>query len=156
MYNYLSLPLVIGISLFSTTYALSLEVLENQKIQQFTGNSTYLLATKKAVEETARLENFSYLGLMNAGYQAYGKHDYLEALNYFRQALNIQPGDLSAKTAIKNISSDGFDLYMQAGYAADRIRDYTTALQNFQKALQIQPDSWYAEQAVSNLSLIHI
>lgn len=155
IYDYLSLPLAMGITLLSTTSGLSLEALVKRNSQPNNPNFTYLVATQTAVEassKTAQAEEFHYLGLMNAGYAANQKQDYLTALGYFKQALNLQPGDSQAEKAVRNISSYGFDLYMQTGYAADRIRDYTTALQNFQKALLIRPDSWYAKQAVSNVS----
>ncbi|WP_144869159.1 HEAT repeat domain-containing protein [Hyella patelloides] len=144
-----------GITLLNATSGLSLEALVKRNSQPNNPNFTYLVATQIAAEaysKTAQAEESHYLGLMNAGYAANQKQDYLTALGYFKQALNLQPGDSQAEKAVRNISSYGFDLYMQTGYAADKIRDYTTALQNFQKARLIRPDSWYAKQAVSNVS----
>ncbi|VEP11546.1 TPR repeat-containing protein [Hyella patelloides LEGE 07179] len=155
IYHYLFLPLAMGITLLNATSGLSLEALVKRNSQPNNPNFTYLVATQIAAEaysKTAQAEESHYLGLMNAGYAANQKQDYLTALGYFKQALNLQPGDSQAEKAVRNISSYGFDLYMQTGYAADKIRDYTTALQNFQKARLIRPDSWYAKQAVSNVS----
>ena len=156
MYKYLSvlfLPLAMGINLSPIASASSLEVLTNKDFVKHNINSTSLVATPIIAQtsNSDRAEN-SYLGLMNAGYNANEKQDYITALSYFQQALKLQPGDSKAQTAIKTISGYGFDLYMQAGYTADRIRDYNTALQNFQKALEIRPDSFYAKQAVNNVT----
>lgn len=157
MYNYyLSLPLAIGITLLNTNFGLTEVVIKGNELQSVT-NPVFLVANQASTENpssttTAQAKTSSYLGLMNAGYVAHQKQDYLAALNYFRQALTLQPGDSQAEKAVKNISSLGFDLYMRTGYAADRIRDYSTALQNFQKALQIRPDSLHAKQAVSNVT----
>jgi tetratricopeptide (TPR) repeat protein len=156
MYNYyLSLPLAISVTLFSSTSGLT-EVVINRNYKQFFANNVSLVASQSVAENsfstTARAKTSNYLGLMNAGYTANQKQDYLTAINYFQQALTLQPGDSKAAKAIKNISSYGFDLYMRTGYAADKVRDYTTALQSFQKALQIKPDSWYAKQAVNNVT----
>ena len=155
MYNYLSLPLAIGVILFDTAVGVSLEVPVTRNSRHITVNAATSIATQITTEDpsaTAQLKESNYLGLMNAGYVANQKQDYLMALNYFQQALKVQPGDSKAINAIRNVSSYSFDLYMQSGYAADRIRDYSTALQSFQKALQIRPDSWYAKQAVSNVT----
>jgi tetratricopeptide (TPR) repeat protein len=180
MYNYyLSLPLAIGITLLNTTFGLA-EVVVNRNYEQFSLNkveagftasqvsqvsqvsdwskvdSALLLASQSITENssstTAQAKTSNYLGLMNAGYAANQKQDYLTAFNYFQQALNLQPGDSKAEKAIKNLSSYGFDLYMRTGYTADKVRDYTTALQSFQKALQIRPDSLHAKQAVNNVT----
>lgn len=156
MYKYFSvllIPLAMGINLSHTTSASSEEVLSNQDFSQGRINLTASVATPTIaqIDKSDRAEN-SYLSLMNAGYNANEKQDYLTALDYFQQALKLQPEDSKAQTAIKTISSYGFDLYMQAGYGADRLRDYSTALQNFQKALQIRPDSFYAKQAVNNVT----
>lgn len=151
IYKYLSvlsLPLAIGINLLNTSSAISLEVLINKNFAKHTIIATQIIT--QAPRD--RSEESNYLSLMNAGYNANEKQDYLTALNYFQQALNLQPKDNKAQTAIKTVSSYGFDLYMQAGYAADKIRDYNTALQNFQKALQIRPDSLHAKQAVNNVT----
>ena len=151
MYKYLSvlsLPLAISINLLNTTSASSLEVLTNKNLAKHT-----IIATQIITQAPGdRSEESGYLSLMNAGYNANEKQDYLTALNYFQQALNLHPKDSKAQTAIKTVSSYGFDLYMRAGYTADKIRDYNTALQNFQKALQIRPDSLYAKQAVDNVT----
>ena len=155
MYNYLSLPLAIGVFLLDTTVGVSMEVPVNGHSQQITVNSANLVTTQVTTEvppTTAKLKDSSYLGLMNAGYVANQKQDYLMAINYFQQALKIQPGDFKAAKAIRNVSTYGFDLYMQSGYSADRVRNYTAALQSFQKALQIRPDSWYAQQAIANVT----
>ena len=156
IYNYLSLPLAIGIVLFDTAYGVSLEIPVKrdfpQTIISSTAQSDRQLTTEESNKAT-KMANSNYLGLMNAGYSANQKQDYLTALNYFRQALKIQPKDSRAIKAIENISSYSFDLYMQSGYAADRLRNYTTALESFQKALQIKPDSWHAKQAVNNVNV---
>ena len=151
MYKYLSvlsLPLAISINLLNTTSASSLEVLTNKNSAKNTLITTQIIsqASRDRSEETG------YLSLMNAGYSANEKQDYLTALNYFQQALNLHPKDSKAQTAIKTVSSYGFDLYMRSGYTADKIKDYNTALQNFQKALQIRPDSLYAKQAIDNVT----
>jgi hypothetical protein len=156
MYNYyLSLPLAISLTLFSSPSGLT-EVVINRNYKQFLANNVSLVANQSVAENsfstTARAKTSNYLGLMNAGYTANQKQDYLTAINYFQQALTLQPGDSKAAKAIKSISSYGFDLYMRTGYAADKVRDYTTALQSFQKALQIRPNSWYARQAVNNVT----
>lgn len=156
MYNSLSLPLAIGIILFNTASAGSLEAVRiNRNSEQSIINANFLRArqiTAQVSSTNARAEKTNYLSLMNAGYTANQNQDYLSALNHFQEALTLQPGDSKAEKAVKNISSYGFDLYMRAGYAADQIRDYTEALQQFQKALKIRPDSWYAQQAVSNIT----
>ena len=152
MYKYLSvlsLPLAISINLLNTTSASSLEVLTNKNLAKHTIVTTQTIAQASVGD---RSEESGYLSLMNAGYNANEKQDYLTALNYFQQALNLNPKDSKAQTAIKTVSSYGFDLYMRSGYTADKIRDYNTALQNFQKALQIRPDSLYAKQAVDNVT----
>ena len=146
MYNYLSIPLAVGIALCDVTIGGCWDISLNQKIRQIA------IASDSFVIAQVETEKSGYLGLMNAGYAANAKQDYLTALNYFEQALQVQPQDGTAQKAIKNISSYAFDRYMQEGYAADRIRDYRIALQNFQKALQLRPDSWYAKQAVSNIT----
>ena len=151
MYKYLSvlsLPLAVSINLLNTTSASSLEVLTNKNLAKNTLITTQIIsqASRDRSEETG------YLSLMNAGYSANEKQDYLTALNYFQQALNLHPKDSKAQTAIKTVSSYGFDLYMRSGYTADKIKDYNTALQNFQKALQIRPDSLYAKQAIDNVT----
>ena len=156
MYKYLSvllIPLAVGINLSHTNSANSEEVLTNKDFTQHNIDLTSLIATPTIAQiDSGDRAEPSYLGLMNAGYNANEKQDYLTAIDYFQQALDLQPGDSKAQTAIKTISSYGFDLYMQMGYAADRLRDYSTALNHFQKALQIRPDSFYAKQAVSNVT----
>lgn len=155
MYKYLSvllIPLAMGINLSHTTSASSEEVLtKNFSKGSINLTASVVTPTIAQIDEGNRAEN-GYLSLMNAGYNANEKQDYLTALDYFQQALKLQPEDSKARTAIKTISGYGFDLYMQAGYGADRLRDYSTALQNFQKALQIRPDSFYAKQAVNNVT----
>ena len=157
MYKYLSilsLPLAISVNFLNITAASSLAVFNDKSFAKQPTETSSLVATPIVARASTsdRAQKPSYLSLMNAGYNANEKQDYLTALNYFQQALSLQPKDSKAQSAIKTITSYGFDLYMRSGYAADRIRDYNTALQNFQKALQIRPDSLYAKQAVDNVT----
>lgn len=148
IYNYLSLPLAILIAIFDIAPGMS----KNVSISQNSNSEAIVYSLASSATTQANSQDSGYLGLMNAGYAANEKRDYLQALEYFQQALKIQPEDSKAQIAIAKVGKYGFDRYMQEGYAADRIRDYRIALQNFQKALQINPDSWYAQQAVSNVS----
>ena len=147
MYQYLSLPLAVGLSIFNTTSGLSATAIELDlvAVQSDREYSKVSLTTSQLPEPT-------YLGLMNAGYNAHQEQDHVTAVGYFRQALSLQPGDTKAQQAIQTVGTYGFDLAMQAGYAADRVRDYGNALGYFQKALQIRPDSWYAQEAVKNVN----
>ena len=154
MYNYLSFPLAIGIIFSNVASGIASEVLNRRNPLLNVGDPTSLTVaqTKTEISTTKARAEPSYLGLMNAGYAADRQQNYLEALKHFQQALSLQPEDSTAKKAIQNISSYGFDLYMRSGYAADRVKDYASALQNFQKALQIRPDSLYAKQAIDNIN----
>ncbi len=116
-----------------------------------TQNSTSQNSTVQAVDsiETVQL---NYDVLMQAGYAADKKGDYVTALKYFRQALTLRPNDSWANKAIRNITASAFDRYMQAGYKADVNRDYQLALKHFQKALEIKPNSFHAQKAVANVS----
>ncbi len=99
--------------------------------------------------ETLKL---GYDALMQAGYAADQKRDYITALRYFRQALSLRPNDSWANKAINNITTYAFDRYMQAGYQADINRDYQLALNYFKIALEIKPSSFYAQKAITNVS----
>ncbi|MDJ0746346.1 MAG: hypothetical protein QNJ32_23690 [Xenococcaceae cyanobacterium MO_167.B27] len=118
--------------------------------------TSFIVAQNSSIEaadsDTIEAIRLSYDALMQAGYTADKDRDYVTALKYFRQALNLRPNDSWANKAIKNITTYAFDRYMQVGYKADLNRDYQNALTNFQKALEINPNSPYAQQAVTNIS----
>lgn len=106
---------------------------------------------------------------MRLGYAASGNGEYATALNYFEQALSVNPGDRLATLAywnmvdalqrspVQSVSTRGetpteFDRIMNLGYAATDAREYETALRYFQQALQLRPDNPYASQAIRNVS----
>ena len=78
--------------------------------------------------------------------------NYLQAIDYFRQALTFRPEDTAVQKALNNAVNYGVDFYTQAGYLADRERDYQTALKQFEKALTIKPDSFYTKQAFKTIN----
>ncbi len=80
------------------------------------------------------------------------ERNYLQVIDYFRQALTLGPEDTAAQKALNNAVNHGFDFYTQAAYVADREREYQTVLKQFEKALTIKADSFYAKQAFKNLN----
>jgi tetratricopeptide (TPR) repeat protein len=105
------------------------------------------------------IQDLSYDDYMSLGYNAQQEGRYAEAVQYFRNALYLNPDDRSAVVAYWNardqIDLDAgtitFDQYMSQGYDATEAGDYTVALENFQNALAIRPGNYYATQAIRNV-----
>lgn len=58
----------------------------------------YLVKPVHIVQQNSKYESF-----MRMGYGAFTRKQYSAALNNFKQALKVRPGDRNAKTAIKNV-----------------------------------------------------
>lgn len=108
-------------------------------------------------EEAPRL--LTYDDYMSLGYNAQQEGRYLEAVQYFRSALYLNPEDRSAVIAYWNVrdqltnqdNSVSFDAYMNQGYDATEAGNYSEALDNFQQALALRPGDYYASQAIRNV-----
>lgn len=103
----------------------------------------------------------TYSDYMSLGYNAQQEGRYREAVQYFRNALYLNPEDRSAVIAYWNAwdqlsqnPSDramAFDTYMNRGYDATDAGSYNVALENFQQALDLRPGNYYATQAIRNV-----
>jgi tetratricopeptide (TPR) repeat protein len=107
----------------------------------------------------AAIQDLSYDDYMSLGYNAQQEGRYSEAVQYFRNALYLNPDDRSAVVAYWNArdqlsvgeGSITFDQYMNRGYDATEAGNYPTALENFQNALALRPGNYYATQAIRNV-----
>lgn len=103
----------------------------------------------------------TYSDYMSLGYNAQQEGRYREAVQYFRNALYLNPEDRAAVIAYWNawdqISQEPsdqattFDVYMNRGYDATDAGNYSVALENFQQALDLRPGNYYATQAIRNV-----
>jgi len=73
---------------------------------------------------------------MSLGYNAQQEGRYGEAVQYFRNALYINPDDR----------------YMRLGYDATQRNEYRTALDFFEQGLALRPNDDYASEAIENVS----
>ncbi len=94
----------------------------------------------------------NYESYLQAARQAEMRGHYPQAVEYYQQALKLNPENSQIKTSLRNVIGYAFDSYMQAGYAADRFRNYPAALNNFRQALKLKPDSFHAQQAIRNVT----
>ncbi len=148
MYYYFPIVLAIGI----TTLSHEDLHLESRNSQNSYESQLVTQVTSTVDSSQELVQKLSYTELIAAGSQAESDRDYLQAIDYFRQALTLRPEDKAAQKALNNAVNYGFDFYMQAGYVADQERDYQTALKQFEKALTIKPDSFHAKQAFNNIN----
>ena len=113
----------------------------------------FVVAQNDASQPTADTKpipsNYDYL---QAGNRAEANGNYQQAVEYYQQALRLNPEDPQLKILLRNVTGYAFDTYMQAGYLADRRRNYTEALGNFRQALELKPDSFHAKQAIRNVT----
>ena len=150
MYSYFPIVIAIGIAtLNSPNGDLSLE---SGNSQSFQGSQVIAQASSTVETSPEALPELSFAELLSAANQAESDLNYLQAIEYFRQALTLNPEDTAVQEALTKAVDNGFDYYMEAGLVADRERDYQTALKQFQSALKIKPDSDKAQQAVNNVN----
>ena len=113
----------------------------------------FVVAQNDASQPTADTKpipsNYDYL---QAGNRAEANGNYQQAVEYYQQALRLNPEDSQLKILLRNVTGYAFDTYMQAGYVADRRRNYNEALDNFRQALELKPDSFHAKQAIRNVT----
>ncbi|HEY9837276.1 MAG TPA: YHYH domain-containing protein [Vampirovibrionales bacterium] len=83
------------------------------------------------------------------------------ALNYFQQALTLQPNNVEAFSMVNILepyvrqisgSCPDYTTCMNLGYTATNQKDYQTALVNFKRALAFDLGNEYALQAIRNVS----
>ena len=134
--------------------------------------------TSPVQPSSARPGEAPYDYYMRLGYAASKRDNPRVAIQYFRNAIAVRPGDRLATIAFWNmydqlVQTEGepqtvtantqtepqqnqqplsdYDAYMNQGYNATDAGNYTEALQFFRQALQLRPNDAYAAQAIRNV-----
>lgn len=114
------------------------------------------------IEEATRLEQansvdeveIQYQKILTAAQKKFDAGDYTGALDLYRRALGIRPGDALPQKRIDEInqilqnktSNSQYDEYIKIADTYFEKKDWVNAKTNYQKALDLKTDSWPIEQ----------
>ncbi len=89
--------------------------------------------------------------LYKMGVQAEARKDYDKALDYFQQALKIDPTEPAYELAARRARFESGTAHIDAGNKLRKAEDYEKALAEYQKAFNVDPGSMIAFQDMSQV-----
>jgi serine/threonine protein kinase/Flp pilus assembly protein TadD len=99
--------------------------------------------------------DLAFKNAMQAGQTALQQSNYVQAIDYFQQAVQLNPNDGSAKTSLTDAQSKqtalgtAFSNAMQAGRAELQRSNYVQAIEHFKRAGQLKPGDASAQNALT-------
>lgn len=149
---------------------------EYQKALQIKSGDTYATRMLKQIEESLFTEEsarkqeleIAYSSAMERGVQAFNLKNYTDAREAFQNALEIKPGDVSARKKLSDVEQaeneeenriiaekekkQGYDEAVKRGDELFNEKNYTEAKTAFEGALRLIPSESYPRQRIQDIN----